>query len=302
MSLGAVNGSGLSDLESASGRWHPKVIVGADGARSAVRAACGLSVAGAQRSAVRTAARRRVGLRAHFKTSAAMTSADPPARPVEVYWTNGAEAYLTPVDDETFGLAFLFNADAGAASVRKGHQGRGDQQGEERGAKFDQLLGLFPTLRQRMASAERVTRARGVGPLRHRARSLTRGNVALVGDAGGYVDAITGEGMAIAFAEALQLAQALTEAKARLQTPNATLAAVARYRLRATRRRRLPDLLTEGALRLSRRPRVRRRFLAALERKPAVFDRMLALHARALNDRAAVPLALELGWRMVLGR
>jgi len=43
------------------------------------------------------------------------------------------------------------------------------------------------------------------GPLRQKVRRLTAGRVLLVGDAAGYVDALTGEGLGIAFGAAEML-------------------------------------------------------------------------------------------------
>ena len=43
---------------------------------------------------------------------------------------------------------------------------------------------------------------RGAGPLRQRTSARTAGRVLLVGDASGYVDALTGEGLRVGFAQA----------------------------------------------------------------------------------------------------
>lgn len=47
-----------------------------------------------------------------------------------------------------------------------------------------------------------MTEARGAGPLLQRSRSRASGRVLLAGDASGYVDALTGEGMRVGFAQA----------------------------------------------------------------------------------------------------
>jgi hypothetical protein len=87
--------------------------------------------------------------------------------------------------------------------------------------------------------------------------------VALVGDAAGYVDAVTGEGLALAFAEALALGPALAAGD---------LAAYARA---SARLRRIPEAITRLVLALSRRPAPRRRAIAALAADPAFFGRLL---------------------------
>ena len=67
-----------------------------------------------------------------------------------------------------------------------------------RQGRFDDHLGEFPALAARLAGVPHDS-DRAAGPLRQRVRSRTSGRVMLVGDAAGYVDALTGEGMGIAF-------------------------------------------------------------------------------------------------------
>src|SRR5258708_36848279 len=74
---------------------------------------------------------------------------------------------------------------------------------------FDELLASFPALAARLDGAPAASRDRGAGPLLQRPRAVCRGNVALVGDASGYVDAITGEGLAVALHQSAALIEAL---------------------------------------------------------------------------------------------
>src|SRR4029453_14221135 len=60
------------------------------------------------------------------------------------------------------------------------------------------LLARFPFLARRLARAEPDSEARGGGPFLPRARRWATERLALLGDAGGYVDAITGEGLSVA--------------------------------------------------------------------------------------------------------
>ena len=59
----------------------------------------------------------------------------------------------------------------------------------------------FPSL-ARAARGQSIGEVRGAGPLRQRSRRRVAGRVLLVGDAGGYVDALTGEGIALGVAQA----------------------------------------------------------------------------------------------------
>ncbi|HZX06270.1 NAD(P)/FAD-dependent oxidoreductase [Kribbella sp.] len=122
----------------------------------------------------------RRGLRQHF-TVAPWTDL------VEVYWSRLGEAYVTPVADDLVGVAILTSA---------------------RGT-FTSHLNAFPALKRRLHNAPPATAVLGAGPLRQRVRSRTAGRVLLVGDAAGYVDALTGEGIAVALRTSAELVDCL---------------------------------------------------------------------------------------------
>ncbi len=142
-----------------------RYLVGADGLLSSVRRSVGLSLA--------TAGRQRYGIRQHFGVS-------PWSDLVEVHWLPDVEVYVTPVAPDVVGVAVL-----GAAPLH-----------------LDAALAALPELSSHLGAGPRASIPRGAGPLRQRARARCTGRVLLVGDAGGYVDALTGEGLRIAFAEA----------------------------------------------------------------------------------------------------
>jgi flavin-dependent dehydrogenase len=111
---------------------------------------------------------------------------------VEVYWADDAEAYVTPVADDLVGIAFL----------------------TDHPRRFDELLTRFPELAARVRGADRDG-VRGAGPLRRAVPSRVTGRIALVGDAAGYVDAITGEGVSIGLTCADALAEAISRDRIR---------------------------------------------------------------------------------------
>lgn len=117
--------------------------------------------------------RRRFGQRRHFRIA-------PWSEFVEVLWTPRGEFYLTPVAADLVGVALL----------------------ARRGVQFDDALAATPELADRLRAAEPASDIRGAGPLRQRTRARVAGRVLLVGDASGYVDALTGEGLRIGFAQA----------------------------------------------------------------------------------------------------
>jgi flavin-dependent dehydrogenase len=60
-------------------------------------------------------------------------------------------------------------------------------------------------LKRRLAGAVEATSVMGAGPLRQRVHGRVAGRVMLVGDAAGYVDALTGEGIAVALRTSAEL-------------------------------------------------------------------------------------------------
>ena len=154
-----------------------RYLVAADGLHSSIRRACTLDAPPARHP--------RFGLRRHYRTA-------PWSDLVEVYWSPGAEAYVTPVADDLVGVAVL-----------------GDSRGD-----FGSRLAAFPALRERLAAAEPAGGVRGAGPLRQNVRRRVCASVLLVGDASGYIDALTGEGISVALAQAAALVECLQAGRA----------------------------------------------------------------------------------------
>jgi flavin-dependent dehydrogenase len=205
-----------------------RYLVAADGLHSPVRRSLGLD------GTAPTVARRRYGLRAHV--------ARPPWSPyVEVHWAADAEAYVTPVGDELVGVAVLTS----------------------RPRPYDELLAAFPALGERLAAGA-LSRVRGAGPLRQRSRRRVEGRVLLVGDAAGYVDALTGEGIALGLDQA-QAAVAAVVA----EDPGAY---AAHWRTSTAAHRRLTGALVTA----TQVPVARRLLVPAAARLPRVFETIVA--------------------------
>jgi len=143
------------------GEFTARYLAAADGLHSPIRRSLGLDLP--------HRGRRRWGIRRHFQIA-------PWSDTVEVYWARDTEAYVTPVAEDSVGVAVLTS-----------RQGR-----------LDDHLREFPALAGRLAGAPHGP-DRAAGPLRQRVKSQAAGRVMLVGDAAGYVDALTGEGLGIAF-------------------------------------------------------------------------------------------------------
>ena len=143
-----------------------RYLIGADGLHSTVRNQLNLDVA------PKSTSTQRFGLRQHFCIS-------PWSDFVEVYWSPNAEIYVTPVDFQTVGVAVL-----GTNKI-----------------DFWEIISKFPELNSMLSAAKPSSKLRGAGPLRQAVRARTLSRTLLVGDASGYVDALTGEGMRIGFEE-----------------------------------------------------------------------------------------------------
>ncbi|MEV6963431.1 NAD(P)/FAD-dependent oxidoreductase [Streptomyces sp. NPDC051207] len=197
-------------------------LVAADGLHSPVRRSLGLGV--------ESRGTPRYGLRRHY-------AVPPWSAYVEVHWGPDGEAYITPLGPELVGVALL----------------------TDRRAPFATQLAAFPDLAARLPAEKAVTAVRGAGPLRQQTRTRRHGRVLFVGDAAGYIDALTGEGISLA----LTGAQALV-GNVRLGTPD-------RYETdwnRATRRHRL---LTELLVRARQKPALAPRIVPTAERLPYLF-------------------------------
>jgi flavin-dependent dehydrogenase len=149
-------------------------LLGAEGLHSAVAREVGLALPPPR-------ARRRFGQRRHY-------ALPPWSEFVEVLWTPAGEFYVTPIGDRVVGVALL----------------------ARRGEHFDDALATAPGLAERLRGVEAASELRGAGPLRQRTRARVAGRVLLVGDASGYIDALTGEGLRIGFAQARAAVAAIT--------------------------------------------------------------------------------------------
>lgn len=168
-----VAGNGL---DAVTGAW----LIGADGLHSRIRELVGAARPDAARPESRKRARR-FGLRQHFRIA-------PWTDMIEVHWASNVEAYVTPLAPDLVGVALL----------------------GPRGLDYAAELSTIPGLAARLTGVPVDGPVRGAGPLRQRTTRRTFGRVLLVGDASGYVDALTGEGLRLGFAQAHAAVRAIS--------------------------------------------------------------------------------------------
>jgi flavin-dependent dehydrogenase len=222
------------ELDTGQGRIDAKLLIAADGMNSQVRLREGLDV--------RARGARRFGMRQHFRLA-------PWSSFVEVHFSYGVEAYVTPAGSDRVGVAFLWEDGRVAAPV-----------------SFQALLARFPRLVASLSGSAVDSERCGLGPLRRTARQRTLDRLVLLGDAGGYVDAITGEGVSLALQSAEGLAAILPEALER----GATRDSLRAFELSAARAFSRYSRLTNGMLLLAKYPKVRRRLIHGLGRYPSL--------------------------------
>ncbi len=220
-------GAPVNRIEGIDARW----IIGADGSGSRVRRWAGLDSFASNT--------RRYAYRQHFGVA-------PWTDCMEIYWGDQCQIYVTPVADREICVALVSRVPELRLS--------------------EALRRYFPALHERLAGVDAVSRERGAITASMRLRSVVRGNVALIGDASGSVDAISGEGICLGFRQAESLADAMVRGN------------LAGYN-RAHPRLALPaHLMTKAMLVLDHGPKVRRFAMGAMSAQPWIFRGLLAVH------------------------
>jgi menaquinone-9 beta-reductase len=229
-------------------RW----LIGADGQNSQLRKLAGLDPAGPQRY--------RYGFRRHYRIA-------PWSDFVEVHWSDRGQMYVTPVAEDQVCVALITR---------------------HSGLRFDEALPQFPKLAARLEHATILGSTIGAITASQRLREVHGGSVALIGEAAGSVDAITGEGLSIAFHQAIALAGALRDGD---------LSAYDRAHSRITR---MPRKMAALMLLMDGRGWLRERAFRALAAEPDFFGRMLAMHTGELSPvKFGLGPSLSFGWRLL---
>src|ERR1700684_375792 len=225
--------------------------IGADGQSSRVRQSIGLG----QGNIIS----RRFGARCHYRVR-------PWSRMVEVYWGDLGQAYITPVGPEEICVATVARSPA---------------------TRMEGVLASLPALRVHLEGAGELSKMRGALTTTRKLRRVTAGNVALTGDASGSADAITGEGIALSFRQALLLAEAIAVDNLAIYEDGHPLI------------QRMPHLMSRLMLRMDSWPWLRDRASSLLSAQPQLFAHLLAVHLgeRSVGDfllRDAPALGLRL--------
>jgi len=233
-------------------RIRYKWLVGADGQNSGVRKWAKLGS--------RTLTPKRFGFRRHFQIR-------PWTDCVELYWAKGSQVVMTPTGREEVGVA-VFSRDPQF--------------------RLEQALPMFPSLAGKLRGAVPTTKELGKVTSLTRLAAVSQGRVALVGDASGTVDAITGHGLSLSFQQALFLAEAFEKDNlAHYESAHRKIAA-------------MPASMTRLMLLMERSDWVRGRALRIFQNKPDLFSKLLSIHAGEipLSSIGARDMA-DFGWKFL---
>jgi menaquinone-9 beta-reductase len=211
-------------------RW----LIGADGQNSRVRKWAGLD-----RRPVR---RKRFGFCSHFRVK-------PWSNVAEVHWGRGCQIFITPMAGQEVSVAVI---------------------SRDPGLRLEGALSRFPILAEKLRGAAQTTRELGDATSLRILPEVARGQVALIGDASGTVDAVTGHGLSLSFQQAIPLAEAMRlNDTAHYQHAHKNIAAV-------------PIAMSRLMLLMCGNDWIRRRTIRLFQETPGLFSKLLAIHTESM--------------------
>jgi menaquinone-9 beta-reductase len=231
-------------------RW----VVGADGVCSRVRRWAKLDP---QETLV--AKDRRFGFRSHYRTK-------PWTDFMELHWGHDCQIYVTPISQEEICVALV---------------------SQNSKLRLEDALEEFPELSAHLIDAVNTSNERGAITATRTPRKVYEGRTVLVGDASGGVDAITGEGLCLAFRQSALLGDCLASGD------------LARYQTLHRRLLRRPAFMARMMVFISKHSSLRKRAMRVFEASPRSFAAMLALHTGEGSARDHLCNGIALGWDLL---
>jgi flavin-dependent dehydrogenase len=230
-----------------------KWVIGADGEASPFRRWAGLNQTRYEH--IRFAAQR------HFRAA-------PWTDFVEVYWARAFQIVVAPVTCEELCVAVI---------------------SRDPRLRFGVALKQVPALASRLRNVGDAGQVRGARTGLRRLTRVCRGRFALVGDASGSVDPLTGEGIGLGFKQAVALIEAIGDGD--LESYRHAHGGIARA----------PRLMSRLMLMMDAHPRLRRRALRMFTAEPSLFSRLLDVNIGEVSlSKFGLGPALQLGWRMLV--
>jgi flavin-dependent dehydrogenase len=226
-----------------------RYLIGADGQASAVRKWAGLGKI--QRESIR------FGFRRHYLIA-------PWSEYVEVHWAPVGQVYVTPVAADSVCVVFI---------TRNPKLARED------------FLEAFPAVAAKLQGVPTMSTLRGGISANRKLRCVANRSVALIGDASGSPDAITGEGLAVTFRQAVSLANAVEQGNLELYNQAHQMIG------------RLPHAMSWLMLTMDRWPQMQGRAIKTLSSHPDYFQQLLSVHLGAQSMHSfAMRHGIRVGW------
>ncbi len=247
----AVTGIEAEGVQAGKEFFPARWIIGADGSSSLVRRWSGLEPV--KQPGARFALRRHYGV-------------TPWSEFMEIHWGARMQAYVTPVSVREVCIVLL---------------------SDRRGISWEEAWKVFPKLAERLGRAGLTSAERGAVTSMCSLQRVCRGRLALIGDASGGVDAITGEGLRLGFSQAIALVEAIS-------ANDLSLYQDAHRRLAAR-----PRLIGQLMLVLGRNEALRRHVMRAFTSHPESFARFLAIHLGEASPAGIAAAAAQLSWRLL---
>jgi flavin-dependent dehydrogenase len=226
-----------------------RYLVGADGQASGVRKWARLGKIRSEST--------RFGFRRHYNIA-------PWSEYVEVHWAPAGQVHVTPVAADSVCVVFI-----------------------TRNPKLAQkdFLESFPAVAAKLQGVPTMSKLRGGISANRKLRRVANQSVALIGDASGSPDAITGEGLAVSFRQAVSLANAIEQGN------------LERYNRAHQKIGRLPHAMSWLMLSMDRWPQMQGRALKTLSSHPDYFQQLLSVHVGAQSMHSfAMRQGIRLGW------
>jgi geranylgeranyl reductase family protein len=257
---GAVRGVDVDDGAGGQHRVEARAVVGADGRRSVVGRSLGL---------LRESRRfRRFSVRGHWEGVEGLGDTG------EMHVGGGGYCGVAPLTDTAANLAFVL-------PVRDLSEAAGDLERFYR----ESLRRRWPRLAERLARARLCEPPKAVGPLALDCRAVAAPGAVLVGDAAGFYDPFTGEGVTLALRTAELAAAALDEALYGSAGPVGTLGRYAAARHGATRDKFRFNRVVQAAVAF---PALADALAHRLARRPDLADRLVGVAGDCVPARAVL--------------
>ena len=244
---GLSRGGAILGGKAVKTRW----IIGADGIHSRVRRWVGLNAKGQRQI--------RYAQRQHFRVK-------PWTDCMEIHWGKNAQVYVTPLSDDETCVALV---------------------SRDPRMRLPDAWREFPRLAGYLRHAQPSSSERGAVTVTRSLRRVYKENTALIGDASGSVDAITGEGLCLSFQQAIALANALASGK------------LENYQRDHRQLAKRPNTMSRLLLLLDRYSSLRKRVLRCLAGEPEMFTRLLAAHLGESSLRFLAATSLRFGWQLL---